>query len=711
LSVKRQTDTMPATADFLVEIGTEELPPKALSDLERAFAAQVLAGLRGAGLGFIGLDSFATPRRLAILVRGLELEQPLQKIEKRGPPVTVAFGADGKPTRAALAFAEGCGVRIEDLGRTATPKGAWLFHSGESPGRPATELLPGIVQAALAALPIPRRMRWGSGDAEFVRPVHWVVMLLGDTLLTTPLFGITPQRKTRGHRFHAPEDLSIGLPADYPALLRERGKVIPEFAVRRERVRELADAAAREAGGQALYSDALLDEVTGLVEWPVAITGRFDPQFLRLPEEVLIATLQGHQRYFPLRDAAGRLLPGFVTLANLESRDPDQVRQGNERVVLPRLSDAAFFWDQDRKMSLAARAERLDAVIFQQGLGSLADRSRRVAKLGSAVAGALGQDVTVVERAALLAKADLLAQLVGEFPELQGRMGFHYAIHDGEQVAVATAIEEQYLPRHAGDRLPATPAGRALAIADRADSLAGVFALGKRPSGTKDPFGLRRAALGLLRILVEDGVDLDLPLLLSRAIALQPVTVKDPESLANELYDFIVERGRAWYLDGLAPALPAGAVTADVFEAVRLRRPVSLLDFHARLLGVRSFLGLAEAEGLAVANKRIANILKTAGEGDHRVDPALFEFAEEGELHTAIEKVAGTHSQHVNKRDYRQALQDLAALKAPVDGFFAAVLVMAPSPALRDNRLAQLRRLRGLFLDVADLSCLATPSA
>ncbi len=469
---------MPGTADFLVEIGTEELPPKSLSDLERAFAEQVLNGLRGAGLGFARLDSFATPRRLAVLVRGLELQQPLQRIEKRGPPVSVAFASDGTPTRAALAFAEGCGVRVEDLGRTETPKGAWLFHSGESPGRPAAELLPVVVQASLAALPIPRRMRWGSGDAEFVRPVHWVVMLLGDAVLATPLFGITPDRKTRGHRFHAPEDLIIGMPADYPALLRERGKVIPEFALRRARVRELADAAARNAGGQAVYSDALLDEVTGLVEWPVAITGRFDPQFLRLPEEVLIATLQGHQRYFPLRDSAGRLLPGFVTLAILESRDPDQVRQGNERVVLPRLADAAFFWDQDRKMSLVARAERLDSVVFQQGLGSLVDRSKRVATLGADIARALGQDVTVVERAALLAKADLLTQMVGEFPELQGRMGFHYAAHDGEPEPVATAIEEQYLPRHAGDRLPSTPGGRALASADWADSLAGVFALG-----------------------------------------------------------------------------------------------------------------------------------------------------------------------------------------------------------------------------------------
>jgi len=700
---------MTATADFLVEIGTEELPPKSLADLERAFAGHVREGLGAASLDFAAFHSYATPRRLAVLVRGLAVQQPVQLIEKRGPPVAVAFNADGTPTRAAIAFAEGCGIAVDALGRVETPKGAWLFHSASAPGRPAAELLTGIVTAALAALPIPRRMRWGSGDAEFVRPVHWVVMLLGDTVLEAPVLGLVPGRRTRGHRFHAPDELVIARPADYPALLADRGKVIADFASRRDRVRELADVAAKAAGGHAIYSDELLDEVAGLVEWPVAITGSFAPGFLRLPEEVLIATLQGHQRYFPLRNAAGTLLPSFITTANLESRDASQVREGNERVILPRLADAAFFWDLDRKTTLADRVERLGTVVFQQGLGSLLDRAQRVGILGGEIAGALGQDVPAVQRAALLAKADLLTQMVGEFPELQGRMGYHYALQDGETPAVATAIEEQYLPRHAGDRLPASPVGRALAIADRADVLAGVFALGKRPSGNKDPFGLRRAALGLLRILVEDGVDLDLAALLARAIALQPCTVKEPAALATELFDFVVERGRAWYLEGLAPGLPAGAVTAETFEAVRLRRPVSPVDFHARLIGVRAFLGLPEAESLAVANKRIANILRTADAGDQRVDPGLFEAAEESALHAAIESVGDAHRRHLARRDYREALQGLAALKAPLDAFFAAVLVMAEAPAVRGNRLAQLRRLRGLFLDVADLSCLSTP--
>jgi len=698
---------MSTTADFLVEIGTEELPPKSLATLEQAFAGYVRDALASAGLGYTSFSSFATPRRLALLVGDLQCAQPPQKVEKRGPPVAVAFASDGSPTRAAMAFAESCGVPLGSLGRVETAKGAWLFHSAETSGKAASQLLPAIVNAALAALPIPRRMRWGTSDVEFVRPVHWVVMLLGNAVLPEPVLGITPGRETRGHRFHTQEALRLAKPSDYPALLAGRGKVIPEFRLRRDRVQQLADAAARAAGGEAVYSQELLDEVTALVEWPVAITGSFDPEFLRLPEEVLTATLQGHQRYFPIRAPSGPLMPRFITMANLESREPDQVREGNERVILPRLSDAAFFWDQDRKSSLASRAQRLEAVVFQQGLGNLLERSQRVATLAGEIAGLLGYDRDNVERAGFLAKADLLTQMVGEFPELQGRMGYHYATHDGEPEAVATAIEEQYLPRHAGDRLPATPAGRALAIADRADVLAGIFALGKRPTGNKDPFGLRRAALGLLRILVEDGVDLDLPALLARAITLQPVAVRNASSLADELHDFIVERSRAWYLDGLAPALPAGAVTAETFEAVRLRRPTSPLDFHARLLAVHAFMGLPEADSLSIANKRIANILRTAGSGGAEVDPAKFEAAEERALHASIEEVARTHQQHLSRRDYQRALRGLAALKSPVDAFFEAVMVMADDPALRNNRLAQLRRLRELFLDVADLSCLS----
>jgi glycyl-tRNA synthetase beta chain len=696
---------MAQTADFLVEIGTEELPPKALCSLERSFAEHICTSLGAAGLGFATLRSYATPRRLAVTIEALDCAQSRQSVEKRGPPLAVAFDTGGKPTRAAQAFAEGCGVSVESLGRIETSKGAWLNYCAEVPGLPAQDLLPGIVNDALAALPIPRRMRWGAGDTEFVRPVHWVVMLLGAEVVPGTVLGLTTSRHTRGHRFHAPGPIELQRASDYVEVLAAN-KVIADFAMRRERVRQLAEATAVSVGGQAMIETGLLDEVTALVEWPVALSGRFGTEFLRLPEEVLIATLQGHQRYFPVRNADGRLLPNFIATANIESRDPAQVQQGNERVILPRLSDAAFFWDQDIQASLESRLERLDSVVFQKGLGSLRERSLRVARLAQSVAEGLGSPVAHAERAALLAKADLLTQMVGEFPELQGRMGYHYARLDGEPAEVAVAIEEQYLPRHAGDRLPASPTGRALSIADRVDTLAGVFALGKRPSGAKDPFGLRRNALGLLRILVEDQVDLDLPVLLSEAVSRQPVRPKDPAALAGELFEFIMDRSRAYYLEGLAPDLPAGAISSDMFEAVRSRKTGSLVDFHARLLGVCAFMQLPEAESLAVANKRIANILRNANTGTSAIDPSLFSFSEEGVLHQAVGKAAAAHTRHLQRRDYQQALCALADLRTPVDDYFSAVMVMADDAAVRSNRLAQLRCLQQLFLDVADFSCL-----
>lgn len=696
---------MAQTADFLVEIGTEELPPKALRGLEHSFAEHVRAGLSTAGLRFTTLHSFATPRRLAITIEALDCAQSQQSVEKRGPPLAVAFDTEGRPTRAAQAFAEGCGVSVEDLGRIETPKGTWLHYCAEVPGLSAQDLLPGIVSDALAGLPIPRRMRWGDGDTEFVRPVHWVVMLLGAEVVPGTILGLPTSRHTRGHRFHAPGPIELRSASGYVAVLAAN-KVIADFAMRRDRVRQLAETTAVSVGGQAMIEADLLDEVTALVEWPVALSGRFGAEFLRLPEEVLIATLQGHQRYFPVCDTEGRLLPNFIATANIESRDPAQVQQGNERVILPRLSDAAFFWDQDIQASLESRLERLDSVVFQKGLGSLRERSQRVARLAQNVAEKLGSPVTHAGRAALLAKSDLLTQMVGEFPELQGRMGYHYARLDGEPVEVAVAIEEQYLPRHAGDRLPASPTGRTLSIADRADTLAGVFALGKRPSGAKDPFGLRRNALGLLRILVEDQVDLDLPALLSEAVSLQPLRPKDPAALAGELFEFIMDRSRAYYLEGLAPDLPAGAISSDMFEAVRSRKTGSLVDFHARLLGVCAFMQLPEAESLAVANKRIANILRSAKTDTRAIDPSLFSFSEEGALHQAVEKATAAHMQYLQRRDYQQALCALADLRAPVADYFSAVLVMADDASVRNNRLAQLRCLQQLFLDVADLSCL-----
>lgn len=698
---------MPATADFLVEIGTEELPPKALRDLEEAFADGVRRRIAAAGLGGGASRSFATPRRLALLVPALSVTQPAQRIEKRGPPLKVAFDAAGRPTRAAQAFAEGCATAIESLERLETPQGAWLVYRGESPGRAATELLPAIVAEALAELPVPRRMRWGNREVEFVRPAHWLVMLLGGEIIPCEILGLRAGRSTRGHRFMARDPIEIAQADDYEGLLRETGFVIADFAARRERVREGAIGAGRSLEGQALIDAVVLDEVTALVEWPVPVTGRFDASYLRLPEEVLLATLQGHQRYFPVRGAGDRLLPHFITISNLDSRDPGEVRRGNERVVKPRLADAAFFWDQDLRRPLSERTGALAGIVFQQGLGSLADKSARMAALGRQMAPKLGADAVAVERAALLAKADLLTDLVKEFPELQGRMGYYYATHAGEPDTVATAIEEQYLPRHAGDRLAGSAAGRCLALADRLDTLAGAFALGKKPSGNRDPFGLRRAALGVLRTLIETDAELSLPEMIDAAIALQPRQSTDPPALAAELYDFIIERLRAWYLDGQAPGLKAGDITTEMFEAVRVRNPASALDFHSRLLAVREFTGMPEAQSLAVANKRIANILKgVTGTITDDVQPALFVAAAERQLHETLDGLLPLHQAALAARDYTGALRRLAGLRDSVDAFFTAVMVMDEDERLRRNRLALLQRLRRLFLDIADLSCL-----
>jgi glycyl-tRNA synthetase beta chain len=687
---------MPAHADFLVEIGTEELPPKALRDLELAFRDGVVSRIKAANLGGADAHSFATPRRLAVIVPGIATEQAPQRIEKRGPPLKVAFDAAGKPTRAAQAFADTCGVAVESLEKLETGGGAWLAFRGESPGRAARDILPGIVSEALAELPVPRRMRWGNRDVEFVRPAHWLVMLLGEEVIPADILGLKAGRHTRGHRFMSTGAIELLAPSDYVPALRGAGCVLPEFTERRERVRELAVAAGRELGGEAITGDGVLDEVAALVEWPVPVTGRFDAAYLRLPEEVLMATLQGHQRYFPVRGPDGRLLPNFITISNLRSADPEQVRLGNERVVKPRLADAAFFWEP-----------ALAGIVFQKGLGSLRDKSSRMAELGGAIAAHLGVPVDAVRRAAFLAKTDLLTDLVKEFPELQGRMGYYYALRNGEPEAVALAIEEQYMPRQAGDRLASTGPGRCLAIADRLDTLAGAFALGKRPSGNKDPFGLRRAALGLVRTLIEVGIDLPLPQFIAAALALQPVKASDPATLGRDLYDFIIERLRAWYMDGQAPGFAAGEVTAEMFEAVRLRAPASPLDFHARLQAVKAFMAMEEAPSLAVANKRIANILKGVSEPlPESPDAALFEAAEEQHLHAAVTALLPLHQSDLAGRHYGELLRRLAMLRDPVDAFFTEVMVMTEDADRRRNRLALLQGLRRLFLDVADLSCL-----
>ena len=698
---------MADTADFLVEIGTEELPPKALRRLELAFAEGIEKRLAAADLDFESLQSFASPRRLAVLVTDLQRSQPVQKIEKRGPPTRVAFDADGKPTKAAMAFAAGFGVDVADLERTATDKGEWLEYRGTKPGKPAAELLPNIVAESLAELPIPKRMRWGSSDVEFVRPAHWIVMLLGDEVIPANILGLASGRSTRGHRFHAPEEISIRKPDEYAEKLRKKGRVLAVFADRRDRVRELAEAAAIDLDGTVHLEPDVLDEVAALIEWPVPVTGGFNAGFLRLPDEVLISTLQSHQRYFPVRGRDGKLLPNFIAISNLESREPDMVREGNERVVLPRLADAAFFWDQDRKATLASRVDALAQVVFQKELGSIADKSGRVAALARALAEELGHDPDEAGRAAELAKTDLLTEMVGEFPELQGRIGSYYAELDGESDDVAQAIEEQYRPSHAGDDLPATPTGRVLAIADRLDTLAGIFAVGKRPSGNKDPFGLRRAALGVLRILVEEEIDLDLAAYIGRAVAAQPVGIDDAAALTRDIYDFVTDRLRGYILEGQAPGFEDRDISPEVFEAVRVRQPGSPLDFLQRVAAVDEFTKHDAADSLAAANKRIANILKSADdEAIGTVDSALFDDVQETALFTALKDVSHAHAGSLERREYGEALERLSSLREPVDRFFDDVMVMTDDADLRRNRIALLSELRQRFLDIADLSCI-----
>jgi len=711
------------TRDFMVEIGTEELPPKSLPARSRAFTEGVVAGLEAGGLKHGRVESFAAPRRLAVLVRRLAARQPDQQLRRKGPPVKTAFDADGNPTRAATAFAESCGTSVESLGRTTEAKGEFLFFTGSRPGRETLDMLPGIVQQSLDRLPIARRMRWGSGDAEFVRPVHWVVMLFGNEVVPCSLFGLEAGNTTRGHRFHAPRALRV-TPGTYAAKLEKAGYVLAGFEQRRERIRDGVVALARSLGGEALLDEALLDEVTALVEWPMPVAGRFEERFLQLPPEVVISTVQDHQRYFPVRDPAGKLTAHFVTVCNIDSRDPSQVRAGNERVVRPRLADAAFFWETDRKATLASRREALEEVTFQRQLGSVAARSDRVAALAEQLAVASGADATLARRAGQLAKCDLLTAMVGEFPELQGLMGRYYAALDGEPPEVAVAIEEQYRPRFAGDVLPETPTGTVLSLADKIDTLVGIFAVGQKPSGTKDPFGLRRASLGALRILLEKRIDLDLNEVIASAVELvradmlavaatagaaresvsadMTLTFRQPEGtdpVAGEVYDYMMERLRAVYLEG------GGGVTTEMFDAVLAKRPASPLDFDARLKALVDFLSLPDAASLAAANKRIANILrKAADEVPPRVDPSLLQHTAERKLAAEVEGLREDVEARIAERSYEAALRKLATLRPHVDAFFDQVMVMADNPAVRANRLALLAALERLFLETADLS-------
>ncbi|MBC3434215.1 MULTISPECIES: glycine--tRNA ligase subunit beta [Pseudomonas] len=679
--------------DFLVELGTEELPPKALASLGDAFLAGIEKGLQAAGLNYTGKQVYAAPRRLAVLIRQLDVQQPDRSINIDGPPVQAAFNAEGQPTQAALGFAKKCGVELSDIDQSG-PK---LRFSQHIPGKATASLLPTIVEDSLNDLPIPKRMHWGASREEFVRPTQWLVMLLGDQVVDCTILAQKAGRESRGHRFHHPENVLITTPANYVEDLR-KAHVLADFAERRELISKRTAELAMQQEGTAIVPPALLDEVTALVEWPVPLVCSFEERFLEVPQEALITTMQDNQKYFCLLDSEGKLLPRFITVANVESRDPKQIVEGNEKVVRPRLTDAEFFFKQDKKQPLESFNERLKNVVFQAQLGTVFDKAERVSKLAAFIAPYIGGSAANAGRAGLLSKCDLASEMVGEFPEMQGIAGYYYALNDGEPQDVALALNEQYMPRGAGAELPQTLTGAAVAIADKLDTLVGIFGIGMLPTGSKDPYALRRAALGVLRILIEKQLDLDLAVAVEFAVKQFGAKVK-AAGLSEQVLEFVFDRLRARYEDE--------GIDVSTYLSVRALKPGSALDFDQRVQAVQAFRKLPEAEALAAANKRVSNLLgKAEGAIADQVEPKYFDNANEFSLYSAIQQADQAVQPMAAARQYSEALARLAALRDPVDAFFEAVMVNAEDAKVRANRYALLSRLRGLFLGVADISLL-----
>ncbi len=687
---------MPDTRDLLFELGTEELPPKSLLTLSRALQKGVESGFAKAGLAYGAVISYATPRRLAFLVKDLSVAQPDQTVEKRGPAIRAAYTADGSLSKAAEGFVRSCGTTPDKITTLKTDKGEWLCFRQEVKGAATADLLPDIIKLSLADLPIAKRMRWGAGSAEFVRPAHWVLLLFGETVIETTILDLPSGCNTRGHRFHSPRSITIDRPAEYAEKLCTEGHVIASYTERMGIIRAQAEQAAASVNGIAHIEADLLEEIAALVEWPVPVLGGFEARYLDLPAEVLITTMQENQKYFPVKRADETLLPWFITFSNISSSRIESVREGNERVVRPRLSDAEFFWNQDRKKTLETRVPALAHITFQKTLGSLLDKTRRVQRLGVQIASTLGAESAWVERAALLAKADLLTEMVGEFTNLQGTMGRYYALAEGEPREVAAAIEEQYLPKQSGGALPETFTGQMLALAEKLDTLVGIFSAGLIPTGDKDPYALRRAALGAIRLLVECRLDLDLPALL--AYALEAFTHNfDREATYQAVYDFILDRLRGYCLER--------GYSFDEFDAVLAVQPPRLLDFASRLGAVKEFRALPEAESLSAANKRIRNILRKAEEElVANVDDLVLVEPQEKALLQAARDAKEDVLPLLRERDYTSALRRLAGLRDTVDAFFDGVMVMSEDAELRRNRLGLLAIVEGLFLDIADIS-------
>lgn len=718
------------TQNFLVEIGTEELPPKALKTLATSFADNVEAQLNQAGLTFDKIEWFAAPRRLAVKVLNLATQQPSKEIEKRGPAVSAAFDAEGKPTKAAEGWARGCGITVEQAERIATDKGEWLVHRAKIEGQPTKNLLNDIVSSALAKLPIPKPMRWADKTVQFIRPVHTVTMLLGDELIEGEILGVASARTIRGHRFLGEKEFEIQHADQYPQLLREKGSVVADFNERKAEILAKSQAKATALGGVADIEESLLEEVTSLVEYPNVLAAKFEERFLAVPAEALVYTMKGDQKYFPIYDKDGKLLPHFIFVSNINPEDPTAIIEGNEKVVRPRLTDAEFFFKTDLKQKLVDRLPRLETVLFQQQLGTLKDKTDRIEQLAGEIAKQIGANEAKAKRAGLLSKCDLMTNMVFEFTDTQGVMGMHYARHDGEDEEVAVALNEQYMPRFAGDELPKSLVASAVALADKFDTLTGIFGIGQAPKGSADPFALRRAALGALRIIVEKNLPLDLEDLVKKSVqsyesvaqtkfeenlgkgnprpifAIQKdgeskLSVASPLTNANvvkEVVDFMLGRFRAWYQDK--------GIAVDVIQAVLARRPTRPADFDARVHAVSHFRTLDSAEALAAANKRVSNILAKADAAIGEINlTACVEPAEKA-LAEAVLALRTEVQPLIAKGDYTAVLDKLANLRAPVDNFFDNVMVNAEDPALRQNRLAILNTLQDLFLQVADISVL-----
>ena len=702
---------MSTSKHLLFELGSEELPPKTLLKLSNALLNNIIQGLNAAELTFTGSKAYATPRRLAVFIENLASAQPDKIVEKRGPAIQAAFAPDGTPSKAAMGFAVSCGTSFEQLGRLKTDKGEWLSFTQAIKGQATENLIPDIIRQSIAGLPIAKRMRWGSFTTEFVRPVHWAVLLYGNSVINTEVLGLQTGAATQGHRFHAPQKITLAKPEDYADTLYQQGRVIADFEQRKTIIREAAQKSASAVNGKAHIEDDLLEEIAALNEWPVPITGTFDSRFLELPPEVLITTMQTNQKYFPVKNTDGGLLANFITFSNIESRNPKSIQQGNERVVTPRLSDAEFFWNQDRKKTLEDRVESLSNVVFQENLGTVYDKTIRVRNLAKFIAGHLSADVELAERAALLAKTDLMTEMVGEFGNLQGIMGRYYALADNEPKELALALEEQYFPKQSGSPTASSTTGQILAIAEKIDTLVGIFAVGLIPTGDKDPYALRRATLGILRTIIENELNINIIELTEFAdVQIKPIAShvgsgdkmyatgyvgNTPPVTSDRVIDFIFERLRGYCLDH--------GYTADEFDAVIAVKPPEPLDFIQRLKAVKAFRQLPEAEGLAAANKRIRNILKKSDTQPAASVGALLEAQEKQLLQAALQSAEDIQPL-LAQRNYQATLNRLAGLRNDVDAFFDHVMVMTDDLELRANRLALLNMLSEQFLTCADIS-------